>query len=93
MCLFLDKAPELYIGFLGILKTGAVVEPLFSAFGEDALVARMLDSQAAAIITQKRHLGKVRKARERLPDLQDDHRRRPRRGREAAAGRRSRPTG
>ena len=69
VCLFLDKAPELYIGFLGILKTGAVVEPLFSAFGEDALVARMLDSRATAIITQRRHLGKVRKARERLPDL------------------------
>ena len=69
VCLFLDKSPELYIGFLGILKTGAVVEPLFSAFGEDALVARMLDSRATAIITQRRHLGKVRKARERLPDL------------------------
>jgi acetyl-CoA synthetase len=69
VCLFLDKVPELYIGFLGILKTGAVVEPLFSAFGDDALVARMLDSRAAAIITQRRHLGKVRKARERLPDL------------------------
>jgi acetyl-CoA synthetase len=71
VCLLLDKVPELYIGFLGVLKTGAVVEPLFSAFGEDALVARMLDSRAAAIITQRRHLGKVRKARERLPDLKE----------------------
>ena len=69
VCLFLDRIPELYIGFLGILKTGAMVEPLFSAFGEDALIARMLDSRATAIITQRRHLGKVRKARERLPDL------------------------
>ena len=57
VCLFLDKVPELYIGFLGILKTGAVVEPLFSAFGDDALVARMLDSRAAAIFTERRHLG------------------------------------
>jgi acetyl-CoA synthetase len=69
VCLFLDKVPELYIGFLGVLKTGAVVEPLFSAFGEDALVARMQDSRATAIITQKRHVGKVRKAKDRLPDL------------------------
>lgn len=69
VCLFLDRIPELYIAFLGILKTGAIVEPLFSAFGEDALVARMLDSRATAIITQRRHLSKVRKARERLPDL------------------------
>jgi acetyl-CoA synthetase len=69
VCLFLDRVPELYIGFLGVLKTGAVVEPLFSAFGEDALISRMLDSKATAIITQRRHLSKVRKARERLPDL------------------------
>jgi acetyl-CoA synthetase len=69
VCLFLDRIPELYIGFMGILKTGAVVEPLFSAFGEDALIARMLDSKATAIVTQRRHLSKVRKARERLPDL------------------------
>jgi len=54
---------------MGILKTGAMVEPLFSAFGEDALIARMLDSRATAIITQRRHLSKSRKAAERLPDL------------------------
>ena len=69
VCLFLDKVPEVYIGFMGILKTGAVVQPLFSAFGEDALIARMLDSKAAAIITERRHLNKVRRARKRLPDL------------------------
>jgi len=69
VCLFLDKVPELYIGFLGVLKTGAVVEPLFSAFGEDALVARMQDSRATAIVTQRRHISKVRKAKDRLPDL------------------------
>ena len=69
VCLFLDRVPELYIGFLGILKIGAVVEPLFSAFGEDALCSRMEDSGAVAVITQKKHLGKVRRAKERLPAL------------------------
>jgi len=69
ICLFLERVPELYIGFIGILKIGAVVEPLFSAFGEDALCARMEDSGAVAIITQKKHLGKVRRAKERLPAL------------------------
>jgi acetyl-CoA synthetase len=54
---------------MGILKTGAIVEPLFSAFGEDALYARMHDSGAVAIITERRHLGKVRRVRERLPEL------------------------
>ena len=57
VCLFLERVPELYIGFLGILKIGAVVEPLFSAFGEDALHSRMEDSSAVAIITQRKHLG------------------------------------
>jgi acetyl-CoA synthetase len=70
VCLFLERHPELYIGFMGILKTGAVVQPLFSAFGEDALYARMSDSGAVAIITEKRHLSKVRRVRERLPLLQ-----------------------
>ena len=49
---------------MAILKTGAVVEPLFSAFGEDALFARMEDSAATAVITQRRHLGKVRRVRD-----------------------------
>jgi len=69
VCLFLDKIPELYIGFLGVLKLGAVVEPLFSAFGDEALVARMADSGAVAIVTQRKHVGKVRKARAQLPAL------------------------
>jgi acetyl-CoA synthetase len=69
VCLFLDRVPELYISFLGILKSGAVVEPLFSAFGTDALLTRMEDSRASALITQRKHLAKVRKIREKLPDL------------------------
>ena len=32
VCLFMDRVPELYIGFLGVLKMGAIVQPLFSAF-------------------------------------------------------------
>ncbi len=69
VCVFLDRIPELYIGFMGILKTGAVVQPLFSAFGEEAFFQRASDSNAVAVITQHKHLGKVRKIRERLPDL------------------------
>ena len=40
VCLFLDRHPELYIGLMSVLKTGAIAEPLFSAFGEEALYAR-----------------------------------------------------
>ena len=70
VCLFLERVPELYIGFMGILKIGAVVQPLFSAFGEDALYARMSDSAATVIITERRHLSKVRRVRDRLPALE-----------------------
>jgi acetyl-CoA synthetase len=69
ICLFMDRVPELYIGFLAILKMGGIAQPLFSAFGDDALWVRLDDAQTAAVITQRRHLSKVRKARERLPAL------------------------
>ena len=69
VCLFMDRVPELYIGFLGVLKMGAIAQPLFSAFAEDSLWTRLHDAGTAAIITQRRHLGKVRRIRTRLPPL------------------------
>ena len=69
VCLFMDRVPELYIGFLGILKMGAVAQPLFSAFGEESLAVRLADAETTAIITQKKHLNKVRRVRNRLPCL------------------------
>lgn len=69
VCLFMDRVPELYIGFLGILKMGAVAQPLFSAFGDESLFVRLADARTSAIITQKKHVQKVRKIRSQLPDL------------------------
>jgi acetyl-CoA synthetase len=69
ICLFLDRVPELYLGFLAVLKMGGIAQPLFSAFGDEALWVRLDDAQTAAIVTQKKHLPKVRKARERLSAL------------------------
>ncbi len=69
ICLFMDKVPELYIGFLGVLKMGGIVQPLFSAFGPESLQTRLEDAQTAAIITQKKHLAKVRKIKPELPSL------------------------
>ncbi len=69
VCLFMDRVPELYIGFLGILKTGSVAQPLFSAFGDESLFVRLDNAGTTAIVTQKRHLPKVRKIRDRLPSL------------------------
>jgi len=69
VCLFMDRVPELYIGFLGILKTGAVAQPLFSAFGDESLLVRLQNAETSAIITQKKHVHKARKVREQLPGL------------------------
>jgi acetyl-CoA synthetase len=69
VCLFLDRLPELYIGFLGILKMGGIAQPLFSAFGEESLQTRLEDAGTAAIVTQRRHLPKVRRIRGHLPGL------------------------
>lgn len=69
VCLFLDRVPELYLSFLGILKIGAIVQPLFSAFGEESLFVRLENAQTAAVITQKKHLAKVRKIKDKLPFL------------------------
>lgn len=70
VCLFMDRIPELYISFLAILKTGAIVQPLFSAFGDESLFVRLQNAQTRAVITQKKHLSKVRKIRGQLPDLE-----------------------
>ena len=69
VCLYMDRVPELYIGFLGILKMGAIAQPLFSAFGEESLWTRLDNAGTVAIVTQKKHLGKVRRVRDRLPAL------------------------
>jgi len=69
VCLFMDRVPELYIGFLGILKSGAVAQPLFSAFGDESLFVRLADAKTSAIITQKKHAYKIRKIRSQLPNL------------------------
>ncbi|MGE5342763.1 MAG: acetate--CoA ligase [Candidatus Omnitrophota bacterium] len=70
VCLFMDKVPELYFGFLGVLKMGGIAQPLFSAFGGESLLTRLFDAETTAIITQKKHVGKVRKILPDLPSLQ-----------------------
>jgi len=70
VCLFMDRIPELYLSFLGILKIGAVVQPLFSAFGDESLFVRLENAGTKAVITQKKHLSKVRKIRSLLPELE-----------------------
>jgi len=69
VCIFLDRIPELYISFLGILKIGAIAQPLFSAFGDESLHVRLENAETKAIITQRRHVPKIRKILEKSPFL------------------------
>ncbi len=70
VCIFLDRIPELYLSFLGILKIGAIAQPLFSAFGDESLFVRLENAQTKAIVTQRKHVGKVRRILEKMPHLE-----------------------
>jgi len=67
---YLPRIPELYISTIAIAKLGAIVGPLFSAFGPDALRDRLLDSEAKIIITNPRLKEKLVGIRQQLPDLE-----------------------
>jgi len=69
ICIFMDRIPELYLSFLGILKMGGITQPLFSAFGEEALFTRLEDAETRAIFTTLKHVRKVRRIRDKLPAL------------------------
>lgn len=66
---FLPKMPEQFFAFLGILKIQAICGTLFSNFGEDALLDRLVDSGAVGIITRKSLYKKIARIREKLPAL------------------------
>jgi len=70
VCLFMDKIPELYIGFLGVLKIGAIAQPLFSAFGDDSLHVRIDNAKTKVILTQRKHVSKVRRILDKAPYLE-----------------------
>jgi acetyl-CoA synthetase len=70
ICILMDRIPELFFSFLGILKIGAVVQPLFSAFGDESIFVRLDNAQTRAIITQRKHLPKIRKIMDKLPVLE-----------------------
>lgn len=69
VCLFMDRIPELYVGLVGIVKIGAIAQPLYSAFGDESLYVRLENAGTSAIITQRKHLAKVRKIIDQLPHL------------------------
>jgi acetyl-CoA synthetase len=67
---FLERVPELYIGLLGILKAGAVMGPLFSAFGPEAVKDRLEDSGSKVLITSPKLKKKITGILPELPKLE-----------------------
>ncbi|ESR25461.1 acetate--CoA ligase [Lutibaculum baratangense] len=50
----LGRVPALYIAALGVWKRGAVLSPLFSAFGPEPIKARMTIAEPKALVTTHR---------------------------------------
>jgi len=66
---FFSRSPELYVGFLGAIKYGAIASPMFPAFGPDGIKDRMLDSGAVAIVTDGELKKRVYEVVKDLPEL------------------------
>jgi acetyl-CoA synthetase len=67
---FLERVPELYFTVFGTLKLGAVIGPLFCAFGPDAVRDRLADSEAKVLLTTREHWARVQEIRAGLPALE-----------------------
>jgi acetyl-CoA synthetase len=67
---FLERIPECYFTVFGALKLGAIIGPLFSAFGPDAVKDRLADSGAKVLVTSPELWSKVQDIRSDLPALE-----------------------
>lgn len=68
---FLPRIPELYIAAIGVAKTGAILGPLFEAFGPEALRDRLQDSGAKVLISMPEHKTRaLDPIRKELPELE-----------------------
>ncbi len=67
---FLERIPECYFTVFGTLKVGAVIGPLFSAFGPEAVKDRLENSEAKILVTSPELWARIREVRRDLPQLQ-----------------------
>jgi acetyl-CoA synthetase len=51
VALFMPMTPEVAVAFLAIVKIGAIVLPLFSGYGSQAVATRLADSEAKLLFT------------------------------------------
>ncbi len=67
--ILLPQSPEAGISHIAVYKMGAVVMPLFTLFGPEALAYRLNNSEAAAVITDGANLSKILEIMDDLPHL------------------------
>jgi acetyl-CoA synthetase len=51
VALFMPMSPELVAGFFAVAKIGAIVLPLFSGYGPEAVATRLTDAGASVLLT------------------------------------------
>jgi len=51
VALFMPMCPELIVGFLATIKVGAIILPLFSGYGAEAVATRLRDAEASVVLT------------------------------------------
>ncbi|HBP17748.1 MAG TPA: acetate--CoA ligase, partial [Planctomycetes bacterium] len=69
--LLAGRIPELYVAVLGALRHGAVVSPLFAAFGPEPIQARLeIGAGKVLVTTSALYKSKVKKIRAALPALE-----------------------
>ncbi|MDA1061819.1 MAG: acetate--CoA ligase [Chloroflexi bacterium] len=67
---FTDRIPELYFAIFGTLKRGAIIAPLFAAFGPDAVAERIRRAEGVMVVTTPNLLSKIEEIRGDLPSLE-----------------------
>lgn len=65
----LPQAPETALAHVAAFKAGCISIPLFTLFGHDALLFRLKDSQARAVVTNLEGAARLSALRAQLPDL------------------------
>ena len=66
---FLTRLPQLYYGFLGTLKTGAISGTMFAAFGPQAIEDRLGNSSAKVVVTELQLFERIASVAPKLPHL------------------------
>ncbi len=68
--ILLPQCCETAVAHIAVYKLGGIAIPLFTLFGVDALLYRLHDGGAKAVITDREGLTKITRIRHRLSDLE-----------------------